>query len=296
MSENIEKDSLSGQDTTGHEWDGIKELNTPLPKWWLYTFYATILFAIGYCIAYPSIPLPWGGHTVGLLNYTNRSGIEQDIKNSAVSSRPQYAQIANSDFAAIEADPTLKTFAIAGGRSAFAQNCVPCHGGNGQGAKGYPNLLDDVWLWGGTLDQIYQTVQFGVRNTNAQSHQGATMPAWGDESKAPPQLLAAAQIDALADYVLSLNHKQADAAKTAIGAQLFAENCVACHGEAAEGNQEMGAPPLTTGVWLYGGDKASLIETITHGRGGQMPAWSERLDPATVKMLALYVHQLGGGK
>jgi cytochrome c oxidase cbb3-type subunit 3 len=139
-------------------------------------------------------------------------------------------------------------------------------------------------------------VQFGVRNTNANSHQGVTMPAWGDAAKSPPQVLTAGQIDTLANYLLGLNHKPADAAMAAQGEALFAENCVSCHGEKAEGNQEMGAPPLASGVWLYGGDKATLVETITHGRAGQMPAWSERLDPATVKMLAIYVHQLGGGK
>jgi cytochrome c oxidase cbb3-type subunit 3 len=296
MSQTPEKDPLSGTETTGHEWDGIKELNTPLPRWWLWTFYATILFAIGYSIVYPSVPLPWGGHTKGVLDYTNRKAIEQDIKSSAVSSRPQYAQIAQSELAAIVADPALKNFAVAGGRSAFGQNCAPCHGSSGQGAKGYPNLLDDVWLWGGTLDQIYQTVQFGVRNANDNSHQGAAMPAWGDSGKNPPQVLTAAQIDALANYLLNLNHKPADAALASKGEALFAENCVACHGEKAEGNPDMGAPPLASGVWLYGGDKATLVETITHGRAGQMPAWSERLDPATVKMLAVYVHQLGGGK
>jgi len=296
MSQIPEKDPISGTPTTGHEWDGIKELNTPLPRWWLWTFYACILFAIGYCIAYPSFPLPWGGHTKGTLDYTNRKGIEQELKNAAVSARPQFAKIAQSDLPTIVADPSLKSFAVAGGRSAFLQNCAPCHGASAQGAKGFPNLLDDVWLWGGTLDQIYQTVQFGVRNANENSHQGVTMPAWGDAAKNPPQVLTADQIDSVVNYVLSLNHQSADAAKAAAGATIFAENCVACHGEKAEGNQDMGAPPLASGVWLYGGDKATLVETVTHGRGGQMPAWSERLDPATVKMLAIYVHQLGGGK
>jgi len=296
MSPKIEKDSLSGQETTGHEWDGIKELNTPLPKWWLYTFYATILFAIVYCVAYPAFPLPWGGHTMGLLDTSNRKAVDADIRSSAVSNRPQYQQLASTDLDAIDQDPALRSFAVAGGRSAFAQNCAPCHGSGGQGSKGYPNLLDDVWLWGGTLPQIYQTVQFGVRNGNAETHQGVVMPAWGETAKSPPQVLNAAQIDALADYLLSLNHQPAAPDAVTRGAVLFAENCVTCHGDHAEGNIEMGAPPLAAGVWLYGGDKSTLVESITHGRGGQMPAWSERLDGATVKMLAFYVHQMGGGK
>ena len=296
MSNKIEKDPVSGTDTTGHEWDGITELNTPLPRWWLYTFYACILFAIGYCVLYPAIPLPWGGHTEGLLHTTNRKAIEADLKSNSVSTRPQFAEIGAKDLAAIQADPQLRDFAVAGGRAAFAQNCAPCHGGSGQGAKGYPNLLDDVWLWGGSLDQIHQTIRFGVRNANAESRQGVAMPAWGDASKNPPQVLDAAKIYAVADYVLSLNGKSVDAASAQAGQPVFAENCAACHGENAEGNQDMGAPPLASGVWLYGGDKAILVETITHGRAGQMPAWSERLDEPTVKMLALYVHQLGGGK
>jgi cytochrome c oxidase cbb3-type subunit 3 len=296
MSDKIEKDELSGTETTGHEWDGIKELNTPMPRWWLYTFYASIVFAIGYCVLYPAVPLPWGGHTEGLLHTSNRIAVEADIKANAVSARPQFAEVTERDLEAIQTDPKLRDFAVAGGRAAFAQNCAPCHGGSGQGAKGYPNLLDDVWLWGGSLDQIHQTIRYGVRNANPDSHQGVAMPAWGDAAKNPPQLLAAAQISAVADYVLSLNHKVVDEASAKAGQAVFAENCVSCHGENAEGNQEMGAPPLASGVWLYGGDKATLVETITHGRAGQMPAWSERLDPATVKMLALYVHQLGGGK
>jgi len=296
MSNEVEKDTLSGTDTTGHEWDGIKELNTPLPRWWLLTFYVTILFAIGYCVLYPAIPLPWGGHTEGLLKYTNRKAIEADLKANAVSARPQFAAVAGQDLDAIQADPKLRDFAVAGGRAAFAQNCAPCHGNSGQGAKGYPNLLDDIWLWGGSLEQIHQTIRYGVRNANPESRQGAAMPAWGDAAKNPPQVLAAGQISAVADYVLSLNHKTVDIASAKAGQAVFSENCAACHGETGEGNPDMGAPPLTTGVWLYGGDKATLVETITHGRSGQMPAWSERLDEPTVKMLALYVHQLGGGK
>ena len=296
MSNEIEKDELSGTETTGHEWDGIKELNTPLPRWWLYTFYATVIFAVGYCVLYPAVPLPWGGHTEGVLHTSNRLAVEADIKANAVSARPQFTEVTERDLEAIRAEPKLRDFAVAGGRAAFAQNCAPCHGASGQGAKGYPNLLDDVWLWGGSLDQIHQTIRYGVRNANPDSRQGVAMPAWGDAAKNPPQLLAAAQISAVADYVLSLNHKSVDEASAKAGQAVFAENCVSCHGENAEGNQEMGAPPLASGVWLYGGDKATLVETITHGRAGQMPAWSERLDPATVKMLALYVHQLGGGK
>jgi len=296
MAHDTEKDPISGTETTGHEWDGIKELNTPLPRWWLWTFYVTILFAVGYCVLFPSIPLPWGGHTKGLLDYTNRKAIEADLKRNAVANRPQFAAIAAKSVDEIAADPSLAEFAVAGGRSAFGQNCVPCHGGGGQGAKGYPNLLDDVWLWGGSLAQIHQTIQHGVRNTDPDSRQGASMPAWGEAAKNPPQVLTTTQIANAADYVLSLNHQPSDAASAEAGKAVFAENCAACHGDNAEGNQEMGAPPLVSGVWLYGGDRATLIETITHGRAGQMPSWSERLDPATVKMLALYVHQLGGGK
>ena len=298
MSHNIEKDPLTGKETTGHEWDGIKELNTPMPRWWLYVFYASIAVAILLCVLLPSFPIPFNGHTEGLLHYTERSHYEDLVKADSVEKGPKYSQINATEISQLASDPALRElrdFAIAGGHSAFSQNCISCHGAGGQGNKGFPNLTDDVWIWGGTIDQIYQTIQYGIRNNNPNSHGGVQMPAWGDADKNPPQVLTADQISDVIAYVQNLSSQGDDKSAIERGTAIYEENCSACHGEGGIGNQDLGAPPLNTGIWLYGGDKQTLTETITHGRAGMMPAWGDRFSPETIKMLALYVHQLGGG-
>ena len=286
MPTKIEKDTLSGQNTTGHEWDGVKELNTPLPTWWVYTFYACIVFAVVYSVLYPS--WPWlTGHTTGLLDYTNRTQLTQDLGEQGKGRAKFVDRIRAASFEDIRKDPELFNFALAGGRSAFQTNCMQCHGAGGAGSKGFPTLVDDDWLWGGKIDQIYKTIQFGIRNTNENSRQ-TMMPRFGAD-----ELMTAAQVGAVTDQVLSLSgHGKA----TPEGAKLFQEQCAACHQATGKGNQEMGAPNLTDGIWLYGGDRASVYRSIFYARNGSMPAWSERLDEATMKMLALYVHALGGGK
>ncbi len=286
MPTKIEKDAITGRDTTGHEWDGVKELNTPLPTWWVYTFYACIVFAVVYSVLYPS--WPWlSGHTTGLLGYTNRTQLTQDLGEQAKGRFKFVDRIRTASFEDIRKDPELFNFALAGGRSAFQTNCVQCHGAGGAGSKGFPTLVDDDWLWGGKVDQIYQTIQFGIRNANDKSRQ-TMMPRFGAD-----QLMTAAQVAAVTDHVLSLSGK---GKSTPEGAKLFLDQCAACHQATGKGNQEMGAPDLTDGIWLYGGDRDSVYRTIFYARNGSMPAWSERLDPATMKMLALYVHALGGGK
>lgn len=286
MPTKIEKDSISGRDTTGHEWDGVKELNTPLPTWWVYTFYACILFAVVYSVLYPS--WPWlSGHTTGLLGYTNRAQLTQDLGEQAKDRAKFVDRIRTASFEDIRKDPELFNFALAGGRSAFQTNCMQCHGAGGAGSKGFPTLVDDDWLWGGKIDQIYKTIQFGVRNANENSRQ-TMMPRFGAD-----EVLTAAQVGAVTDQVLSFSgHGKA----TPEGAKIFQEQCAACHQATGKGNQEMGAPDLTDGIWLYGGDRASVYRSVFYARNGSMPAWSERLDEATMKMLALYVHALGGGK
>ena len=286
MPTKIEKDAVSGRNTTGHEWDGVKELNTPLPTWWVYTFYACIVFAVVYSVLYPS--WPWlTGHTTGLLDYTNRTQLTQDLGEQGKGRAKFVDRIRAASFEDIRKDPELFNFALAGGRSAFQTNCMQCHGAGGAGSKGFPTLVDDDWLWGGKIDQIYKTIQFGIRNTNENSRQ-TMMPRFGAD-----ELMTAAQVGAVTDQVLSLSgHGKA----TPEGAKLFQEQCAACHQATGKGNQEMGAPNLTDGIWLYGGDRASVYRSIFYARNGSMPAWSERLDEATMKMLALYVHALGGGK
>ena len=296
MARNIEKDALSGVETTGHEWDGLKELNNPLPKWWLYIFYACIAWSLVYYVLYPSWPLGTT-YTKGLLGWSMRQELADNMTAAKAGQAKYLTAIAAKSVDEIQKDKDLMSFAMAGGRSVFNENCAACHGAGGQGAKGYPSLADDVWLWGGTTADIYKTIQHGIRADDADTRAtvGVGMTAFGKDG-----ILKKDQIEQVAEYVLSLNKKPADAAKAAAGKTVYEENCVACHGDQAQGSvamgMDVGAPPLVTSNWIYGGDKASLVETITNGRAGVMPAWSKRLDDATIKSLAVYVHNLGGGK
>jgi cytochrome c oxidase cbb3-type subunit III len=290
MAEHNDIDQVSGTSTTGHQWDGIKELNTPLPRWWVITFYLTIAWAFGYWIVYPAWPLVTS-HTTGLFGYSTRADVALELANLEKIRGDKMVKLGAAPLAEIEKDPALLALARARGKTVFGDNCAPCHGSGGAGAKGYPNLNDDEWLWGGSLDKILQTIQFGVRSGHAKAHESA-MLAFGKEG-----VLKKEQIVTAANYVRSLSGlptaKEFNAAE---GAKVFADNCVSCHGNAGKGNQELGAPDLTDKIWLYGSDEATLIETISNGRAGVMPAWVERLDPATIKALAVYVHSLGGGK
>jgi cytochrome c oxidase cbb3-type subunit III len=284
-----EKDELTGRETTGHEWDGIRELNTPLPRWWLYVFYATILFAVVYSVLFPSIPW-WNGHFSGLFGYTNRGAVAAELAAIAQRQAPVIERIRTADLAAVRRDPQLYAFAVAGGKAAFADNCVPCHRAGGAGAPGYPALAANRWLWGGTLEAIHQTITHGVRNDDPDSRQSA-MPRFGLDG-----LLTAAQIGDAADYVRSLSGHAAPADAIERGAKIFADNCALCHGANGKGNREVGAPDLTAKISLYGSDRATVIDVITRARNGSMPSWGRRLDPVTIKMLAMYVHSLGGGE
>lgn len=286
MPTKIEKDTPSGQNTTGHEWDGVKELNTPLPTWWLYTFYACIAFAVIYCALYPS--WPWlTGHTDGLLGYSSRAELRQELSAQAKERAGFVDRIRTASLADIRKDPELFNFAMAGGRSAFQTNCMQCHGAGGGGSTGFPNLVDDDWIWGGSIDQIYATIEHGIRNTDDKSRQ-SMMPRFGVDG-----LLTGAQVAAVTDYVLSLSGK---AKATPEGAKIFEEQCVACHKAGGKGDQELGAPNLSDGIWLYGGSRDAIYRSIFYARNGSMPAWSGRLDEATMKMLAVYVHALGGDR
>jgi len=283
-------DTVSGTATTGHQWDGIKELNTPLPRWWLITFYLTIVWAIGYWVVYPAWPL-LTTNTKGLFGYSTRADVAVELANLDKIRGEKMVALGAASLADIEKDPALLALARARGKTVFGDNCAPCHGSGATGSKGFPNLNDDDWLWGGTLDQIMQTIQYGARSGNSKAHEGQ-MLAFGKEG-----VLKQDQVVTVANYVRSLSGLSTRPGyDAAAGAKIFADNCVACHGEKGQGNPELGAPNLTDKIWLYGSDEAILIETITNGRGGVMPAWEGRLDPATIKAMAVYVHSLGGGK
>ncbi len=275
--------------TTGHEWDGIEELNKPLPKWWLYVFYATILWSIGYWILYPAWPLV-ANYTKGYLGYSQRMTVSEDLAAAQAQKAGFRTRIAESDFAAIQADPELFNFALAGGAAAFGDNCAPCHGRGALGAAGYPNLRDDSWLWGGSLEDIHLTILHGIRAEDPKTRT-SMMPAFGKLGMLKPP-----QVNDVAEYVLSLSGNATDETAAGRGQPLYAANCVACHGPEGKGDQKLGAPDLADELWLYGGDKATVVETITNSRSGMMPPWIGRLDPATIKELAIYVHSLGGGE
>lgn len=291
MPTQIEKDTVTGTDTTGHEWDGVKELNTPLPKWWLYVFYATIVWSIGYYFVYPAIP-SLGDHTTGILDYTARKDLArtmQGVEEARALWTDRLASIAVDD---IPQNPELFDVAVAGGGAAFAVNCATCHGAGAQGGKGYPNLADDAWLWGGSLEAIYTTIRHGIRWSQDDETRISDMPRFGVD-----ELLTAGQIDDVAEYVVAISGGTVtDREAASRGESVFAENCAACHGEDGGGKDEFGAPNLKDAIWLYGGDKATIVETVTRARRGVMPAWAGRLDDVTIKQLAVYVHSLGGGE
>ena len=290
MATNIEKDEVSGTPTTGHVWDGIRELNTPLPKWWLYTFYGCILFAIGYTILYPAWPLP-GGATPGILGWSSRGQLAQQMEVAAAAQKGTVDKIISTNINDILKDPKLLAFAQAGGAAAFKVNCVPCHGSGAAGGKGYPNLNDDDWLWGGTPDAIYTTLKHGIRYADDADTRQSQMPNFGIDGILTPD-----QIDQVANYVVTLSGEQADATKAAAGKDIFAQNCAACHGDNGKGNREFGAPNLTDKLWLYGSGIDAVKAQVTKPHMGVMPAWAKRLDDATIKELASYVHSLGGGE
>jgi cytochrome c oxidase cbb3-type subunit 3 len=285
-----EVDTLTGTATTGHEWDGLRELNTPLPRWWLWIFYATIIWAIGYWIVYPAWPLVFS-YTTGISGWHAREAVVSDLAALQAIRGPLVQKIAAASLQEIASDDQLLAFARAQARPIFGENCAPCHGSGGAGSKGYPNLNDDEWLWGGKLDDIATTIRHGVRSTDPKTRTGS-MPAFGRDG-----MMKRAEIETVADYTRSIAGLPVDPrADLAAGKKIFADNCATCHGAEGKGNRELGAPNLTDAIWLYGSDKASIIDGLWNGRGAVMPAWTERLDDSTIKALAVYVHSLGGGE
>lgn len=285
-----EIDETSGIETTGHEWDGIKELNNPLPRWWLWTFYATIIFAVGYMLYYPSIPLVEES-TLGISGQTNRLQLKRDLEDADLARRDIIGKIRETELADIRSDENLFRFSVAGGASTYKVYCSQCHGSGAQGAAGYPNLNDDDWLWGGDLENIYATIRHGVRNGVDDDARDSLMPAFGAD-----ELLERDEIKAVTQYVLAVSSQAHDSAMAETGAEIFSDNCAACHGENAAGNRELGAPNLSDAIWLYG-NTAELIEAqIYQPKHGVMPSWQERLPDEVIKKLAIYIHSKGGGE
>ncbi|MFA7585778.1 MAG: cytochrome-c oxidase, cbb3-type subunit III [Novosphingobium sp.] len=281
-------DDATGVETMGHEWDGIEELNNPLPRWWLWSFYAAILFSLGYVIVYPAIPLLEKG-TEGVWGWTSRGQLAEDTKAATEQRAPIMAALAATPIEKLPENPELMKAAVAGGKAAFRVNCVQCHGAGAGGVQGlYPNLNDDDWLWGGNLKEIEQTLLHGIRQPGDAHTRTSLMPSFGRDG-----ILTQEQIGQVADHVLSLSGK---AKPNAAGAAVFEANCVACHGADGKGLSQFGAPNLSDAIWLYGGTREQVMANITVAKAGVMPSWQSRLDAETIKMLAAYVHSLGGGE
>ncbi|MGR6469117.1 cytochrome-c oxidase, cbb3-type subunit III [Rhizobium sp. PAMB 3182] len=281
-------DDLSGVETTGHVWDGIRELNNPLPRWWVWTFYATILWAIVYTIFYPAWPL-LTSNTKGVLNQTNRSDFAAQMADAKAEQAVYLDKIAATPVDQIAANPELSQFAIAGGAAAFKVNCAPCHGSGAAGGMGYPNLNDDDWLWGGDVNAIYTTIAHGIRYDQDPDTRVSEMPAFAD-------ILEPQQVKEVAAYVWSLTSTPSDPALVEPGKQVFAENCASCHGEDAKGGRDFGAPNLADAIWLKADGEAGIAAQVAAPKHGVMPAWTARLGDTTVKELAVFVHSLGGGE
>ena len=265
-----EIDDVTGVETTGHEWDGIKELNKPLPRWWLLTFYASIVWAVGYMIAYPAWPT-LTGYTRGMLGYSQRTVVADEVKTAEAAQGGMRLRLQQTALKDIKADPDLLRFAMTAGGASFQTNCAPCHGRGAQGFAGYPNLNDDDWLWGGVFEDIHKTIQFGVRSGDKRARE-SQMPRYGAD-----KLLDDTQIAHVTDYVLSLSGKSQDAAAAARGGAVFKDQCANCHGDDGKGKAEQGAPNLTDDIWLFGGSREAITESIRTGRGSSMPAWAGRL-------------------
>jgi cytochrome c oxidase cbb3-type subunit 3 len=290
MAGNKRIDEPTGIETVGHEWDGIEELNNPLPRWWVITLYLTILFSLGYVVVYPAIPLANSG-TQGLWGWSSRGQLAEEMAAGATSRKAATDAIAGMPLDQLVKDEKLLQLAIAGGSAAFKQHCVQCHGSGAAGSVGYPNLKDDDWLWGGNVNEIELTLNHGIRAADDPATRTSLMPSFGRDG-----ILNPAQIGDTTAYVLWLSGKHPKDAAATRGAATFAANCVACHGTDGKGLRQFGAPNLTDAVWLYGGKPEQVSASIHKARAGVMPAWNKKLDPVTIKMLAAYVHSLGGGE
>ena len=289
MTDNRKIDPATGTETTGHSWDGIEELNTPLPRWWLWTFYATVVWGVIYTILYPAWPMV-SGATAGLLGYSTRGEVAAEIARVDLSNADLTESLVTVDLAVLKDNEELQRFATQAGRSVFAANCSQCHGAGAGGvvASGYPNLLDDDWLWGGTMEDIAYTVRHGIRNEDDPDARFSEMP--------PFDWMEEADLDATVHFVRSLSGLEHDAGAAQAGAEVYADNCSACHGERGLGNREMGAPNLADAIWLRGGSHEAILRQLKAPRMGVMPPWQARLGEAEVRAVTAYVHGLGGGE
>lgn len=273
-----------------HEWDGIQEYNNPLPRWWVWVFLITIVWAVGYCVFYPSWPMIHG-FAKGTLGWSQYQQLDESVAAAQAAQKPFNDKVSSMGVDEVMNDPSLREFAVAGGKAAFALNCAQCHGSGAQGGKGFPNLLDDEWLWGGSLDAIEQTIRHGIRSPGDPETRQSIMQPWGKD-----KMLTKEQILAVVAHVRHISDASGGTPENEEGKTVFLENCAACHGENGQGSHDVGAPALNNQIWLYGGSEDTLYQTVYYGRGGVMPHWSGKLDDVTIKKLAIYIHSLSGGE
>lgn len=278
--------------TTGHSWDGIEEYDNPMPRWWVWVFYATIVWGIGYSIAYPAWPLI-SGATPGLLGASTRADVVAEIKRFDDANASIKQALVDADLTTVSANPELMSFAQNAGAAVFRTNCSTCHGSgaNGVEAAGYPSLLDDDWLWGGDIENIHATITHGIRNTTHPDARWSQMPAFGAD-----QILERPQITEVVEYVLALSGQEHDATLAAAGQTVYLDNCAACHMEDGSGDITQGAPNLADAIWLYGGSREAVTYSVVNARFGVMPGWNDKLTEDEIRAVALYVHSRGGGQ
>ncbi len=286
-----EGDPVTGEETTGHEWNGIKELDTPVPRGILWFIFVTHLFAVIWWVLMPAFPLGWS-YTKGILGIDQRDTVEQAILSNQAAREPWTSQIAALSYDEIQADEALMTNVELSGRQLFGDNCAACHGMNGTGRSNYPDLTDGDWLWGdGSPEAIAETLRVGI-NARHDETRISQMPAFGRDA-----MLGRPEVRQVAQYVYSLSHPEYSTAENvdmiAAGQQLFIDNCSGCHGEDGLGSRDIGAPNLTDSAWIYGGTLDNIIASVHGGRVGHMPTWDERLTTTEIKTLALYVYDLG---
>lgn len=279
--------------TTGHSWDGIEEFDNPLPRWWLWIFYATIIWSVVYMILYPAWPLVTRA-TAGVLGYSSRAEVAAEIASVNAANQVWYDRLVATEPTEIAADAELNRFAVNAGAAVFRAQCSQCHGAGADGLRqgsGFPNLLDDEWMWGGTMEDIITTVSHGIRNSDYPDARYSEMPAFGRD-----QILTTEEIDQVVQHVLRISGQTHDATLAAAGAEVFDINCSGCHGVEGEGDIFAGAPALNNAIWLYGGSAEAIRYSVVNARFGIMPGFANRLPEAQIRAVAAYVHQLGGGQ
>lgn len=283
------RDTVTGRMTTGHEWNGIEELDTPVPKVVFFFLALAFLFSLICWLLFPTFPLI-ATYTKGLLGVDQQQLVTDQVKEAAAERAGWENDILSKSFAQVQSDPALMQKVQETGRTLFQDNCAACHGVNATGGPGFPDLTSKTWLWGGDIDSIAETIRVGI-NSTADDTRVSQMLAFGREG-----ILDHAKILDVVAYVRSLSGASADAARVEAGREVFAANCASCHGEAGKGMQDVGAPDLTDRFWIYGGDTQSIYTTVHGGRQGHMPHWEGRLSETSRKILALYVSTLVAAK